>query len=64
LDEEATGESVLNSGWCNGTLERTGEKGDFPAEAVYVLPSLNKPPDDILVIVLLFLMVIIYVALF
>jgi myosin-7 len=49
LDEDATGETVLNSGWCSGTAERTGEKGDFPAEAVYVLPSLNKPPDDILV---------------
>ena len=49
LDEEATGETVLNSGWCSGVSERTGEKGDFPAEAVYVLPSLNKPPDDILV---------------
>jgi hypothetical protein len=49
LDEEATGETVLNSGWCSGVSERTGEKGDFPAESVYVLPSLNKPPDDILV---------------
>lgn len=49
LDEENTGETVLNSGWCAGTNERTEERGDFPAEAVYVLPCLNKPPDDILV---------------
>merc|ERR1719367_1439933 len=48
LDEENTGETVLNSGWCAGTNERTEERGDFPAEAVYVLPCLNKPPDDIL----------------
>lgn len=50
LEEESTGETVLNSGWCVGTCERTGEKGDFPAETVYVLPSLTKPPNDILVI--------------
>jgi myosin-7 len=36
-------------GWCVGTVERTEEKGDFPAEAVYVLPCLTKPPADILV---------------
>lgn len=49
LEDESTGETVLNSGWCVGTCERTGEKGDFPAETVYVLPSLTKPPNDILV---------------
>lgn len=49
LEDESTGETVLNSGWYVGTCERTGEKGDFPAETVYVLPSLTKPPNDILV---------------
>lgn len=49
LEDESTGETVLNSGWCIGTCERTTEKGDFPAETVYVLPSLSKPPNDILV---------------
>ena len=49
LEDESTGETVINSGWCVGVCERTGEKGDFPAETVYVLPSLTKPPDDILV---------------
>ena len=48
LEDESTGETVLNSGWCVGTCERTNEKGDFPAETVYVLPSLSKPPNDIL----------------
>lgn len=48
LEEESTGESVMNSGWCVGRCERTGEKGDFPAETVYVLPALSKPPIDIL----------------
>lgn len=38
----------MNSGWCVGRCERTGERGDFPAETVYVLPCLNKPPSDIL----------------
>lgn len=49
LEDESTGETVLNSGWYVGACERTGEKGDFPAETVYVLPSLTKPPNDILV---------------
>ena len=50
LDDANTGETVLTSGWCSGTCERTGEHGDFPADNVYVLPCVNRPPDDILVI--------------
>ena len=49
LDDSSTGETVQNSGWCVGTVERTDEKGDFPAETVYVLPCLTKPPNEILV---------------
>lgn len=48
LDDSNTGETVQNSGWCVGTCERTEQRGDFPAEAVYVLPCLTKPPTDIL----------------
>ncbi|XP_075211513.1 unconventional myosin-VIIa ck [Lycorma delicatula] len=48
LEDESTGETVMNSGWCVGRCERTAEKGDFPAETVYVLPALSKPPLDIL----------------
>ncbi|KAI5704932.1 hypothetical protein M8J75_010185 [Diaphorina citri] len=48
LEEGSTGETVQNSGWCVGRCDRTGEKGDFPAETVYVLPTLSKPPSDIL----------------
>ncbi|XP_038206481.1 myosin-VIIa [Zerene cesonia] len=48
LEEDSTGESVLNNGWCIGRCERTMERGDFPAETVYVLPALTKPPPDIL----------------
>ena len=48
LDDSNTGETVQNSGWCVGTCERTDQRGDFPAEAVYVLPCLTKPPNDIL----------------
>ncbi|GLG95789.1 uncharacterized protein GBIM_02686 [Gryllus bimaculatus] len=46
--EDSTGETVMNSGWCVGRCERTGERGDFPAETVYVLPACSKPPQDIL----------------
>ncbi|XP_046961543.1 myosin-VIIa isoform X1 [Vanessa cardui] len=48
LEEDSTGESVLNNGWCIGRCERSMERGDFPAETVYVLPALSKPPPDIL----------------
>lgn len=48
LEEDSTGETVLNNGWCIGCNERTQERGDFPAETVYVLPTLTKPPQDIL----------------
>lgn len=48
LEEDSTGETVLNNGWCIGRSDRTEERGDFPAETVYVLPTLSKPPDDIL----------------
>lgn len=49
LEDDSTGETVMNSGWCVGHCERTSEKGDFPAETVYVLPALTKPQNDILV---------------
>lgn len=48
LEEDSTGETVLNNGWCIGRCERTQDRGDFPAETVYVLPTLTKPPQDIL----------------
>lgn len=48
LEEDSTGESVLNNGWCIGRCERSMERGDFPSETVYVLPALSKPPPDIL----------------
>ena len=48
LDTE-TGEDVMKSGWCYGKCERTNAKGDFPAECVYVLPSITKPRPAIVV---------------
>ena len=49
LEEDSTGETVMNSGWCVGTCQRDQTRGDFPAETVYVLPALTRPPPDILV---------------
>ena len=49
LEEDSSGETVMNNGWCVGRCERTTERGDFPAETVYVLPAVTKPPTDILV---------------
>ncbi|XP_046401684.1 myosin-VIIa isoform X2 [Ischnura elegans] len=48
LEDESVGETVMSSGWCVGRCDRTGQRGDFPAEAVYVLPTISKPPIDIL----------------
>uniref|UniRef100_A0A8C4EBN6 Myosin VIIAa n=1 Tax=Dicentrarchus labrax TaxID=13489 RepID=A0A8C4EBN6_DICLA len=44
LDQD-TGEQVLNSGWAHGINERTNQRGDFPADCVYVLPTMTRPPN-------------------
>lgn len=51
--EQENGEAVMNSGWCFGLCDRSGKQGDFPAECVYVLPTITKPPTDILVSLIL-----------
>ena len=48
LDQE-NGESVMNSGRYVGKCSRTGKAGDFPTECVYVLPTITRPPTEILV---------------
>ncbi|CAN8021709.1 unnamed protein product [Ixodes persulcatus] len=48
LEDSMCGEVVLNNNWCTGRNERTGEKGDFASEYVYVLPALSKPATNIL----------------
>ena len=35
--------------WLCGITERTGERGAFPIENVYVLPTVTRPSDDYLV---------------
>ncbi len=35
--------------WAVGVCERTGKRGRFPMDCVYVLPCLEKPPDAFLV---------------
>ena len=39
----------MRTGWSYGKCERTQAKGDFPAECVYVLPTLTRPPNKVLV---------------
>ncbi|XP_072849570.2 unconventional myosin-VIIa isoform X4 [Pogona vitticeps] len=50
LDQD-TGENVMNSGWANGMNERTKQKGDFPTDLVYVLPTVTMPPPEIVALV-------------
>ena len=47
--ESEDGEDIINTGWCYGECERTKKKGDFPAEYVYLLPAITKPPMEVLV---------------
>uniref|UniRef100_A0A665TAH3 Myosin VIIAa n=1 Tax=Echeneis naucrates TaxID=173247 RepID=A0A665TAH3_ECHNA len=47
LLEQDSGEQVLNSGWAHGVNERTSQKGDFPADCVYVLPAMARPQQEI-----------------
>ncbi|XP_049929307.1 myosin VIIAa isoform X1 [Epinephelus moara] len=50
LDQD-TGEQVLNSGWAHGVNERTSQRGDFPADCVYVLPTMTRPQQEIVALV-------------
>lgn len=48
LDQD-TGEQVLNSGWAHGVNERSKQRGDFPADCVYVLPTMIHPQQELVV---------------
>ncbi|XP_048349961.1 unconventional myosin-VIIa [Sphaerodactylus townsendi] len=50
LDQD-TGENVMNCGWANGVNDRTKQKGDFPTDSVYVLPTVTMPPPEIVALV-------------
>jgi hypothetical protein len=39
----------MNSGWANGINERTKQRGDFPTDCVYVMPTVTLPPREIVV---------------
>jgi myosin VIIa len=39
---------AFSSGWCFGENDRSSRKGNFPAECVYLLPTMSKPPIEIL----------------
>lgn len=44
----------MTSGWAHGVNDRTKKRGDFPADSVYVLPTITRPQYDIVVSVFLF----------
>ncbi|XP_033099934.1 myosin-VIIa-like [Anneissia japonica] len=45
--EHEYNESIMDGRWCYGVNDRTGLKGDFSADCVYVLPALTKPSPEI-----------------
>uniref|UniRef100_A0A8C7NR86 Myosin VIIAb n=1 Tax=Oncorhynchus mykiss TaxID=8022 RepID=A0A8C7NR86_ONCMY len=47
LLDEHCGEQVMTSGWAHGVNDRTKQQGDFPADCVYVLPTVTRPQYDI-----------------
>ncbi|XP_064206929.1 unconventional myosin-VIIa-like isoform X2 [Anguilla rostrata] len=51
LDQDFTGEQVMNSGWAHGVNDRTKESGDFPTDLVYVLPCVTRPQYDLVALV-------------
>ncbi|KAM7085090.1 unconventional myosin-VIIa isoform 3-T3 [Molossus nigricans] len=50
LDHD-TGEQVMSSGWANGINERTKQRGDFPTDCVYVMPTVTMPLREIVALV-------------
>ncbi|CAN0290451.1 unnamed protein product, partial [Lampetra fluviatilis] len=46
LDQD-TGATVLTTGWAHAANERTGQRGDFPTDCVYVLPTITRPLPEI-----------------
>lgn len=46
LKDGLTGEKLMTSTW--GTGECNNKVGDFPTEQIYILPTLQAPPADIL----------------
>ncbi|XP_038844411.1 unconventional myosin-VIIa-like [Salvelinus namaycush] len=51
LLDEHCGEQVMTSGWAHGVNDRTKQRGDFPADCVYVLPTVTRPQYDIVALV-------------
>ncbi|XP_023197958.1 unconventional myosin-VIIa-like isoform X2 [Xiphophorus maculatus] len=49
--DEHDGEHVMNSGWAHGVNDKTKQRGDFPADCVYVLPTITRPQYDIVALV-------------
>jgi len=47
---EDSADMIQSSGWCYGLCVGSGKRGDFPAECVYILPTINRPSNDILVL--------------
>ncbi|XP_056909520.1 unconventional myosin-VIIa isoform X1 [Takifugu flavidus] len=49
--DEHDGEHVMNSGWAHGVNDRTKYKGDFPADCVYILPTITRPQYELVALV-------------
>lgn len=48
LDDDMNGGIVETKSWASGTVARTGVKGEFPTEFVYIIPTLTTPSPGLL----------------
>jgi myosin-7 len=48
LAYDQSGASLLRTGWCVGTNERTGAESDWPLEALHLVPTLSRPTEELL----------------
>ena len=48
LAYDQTGASLLKTGWCVGTNERTKVETDWPLESLHLVPTLSRPTEEVL----------------
>ncbi|KAG7265494.1 hypothetical protein CRUP_003583 [Coryphaenoides rupestris] len=51
LDQQDGDRAMGSGGWASGVNDRTKQRGDFPTDLVYVLPTLTRPQYDIVTLV-------------
>ena len=48
LAYDQTGASLLHTGWCVGTNERTGKENSWPLVSLHLVPTMSRPTEEVL----------------